>query len=155
MDDLLQVALAVFGIGAYLMAFSRHARMRRWSPAVGLVGQPFWLAFAIGVRAWGLVLIVVAYSVGYAWVLYRAWRADRAATAADRRAIELGDIEQDTHALELLGYCLELRLGPKRWVDTGRAPAHLTLHVQHALEWLEERGRLMRHPDHPSLVTLR
>ena len=70
---MIQLALAVFGLTALFMAMGHNDRARRWAPIVGLCGQPFWIWFAIGVQAWGLLVLSLAYTAVYlrgAWVLW-------------------------------------------------------------------------------------
>jgi len=74
MQAVIQLALAVFGLSAMFMAMGNNPRARRWAPIVGLCGQPFWIAFAIGTQAWGLLVLSLAYSAVYvrgAWVQWR------------------------------------------------------------------------------------
>ncbi|MGV8823013.1 hypothetical protein [Methylibium petroleiphilum] len=71
---MIQLALAVFGLTAMWLAMGGNARGRRWAPIVGLCGQPFWMWFAFGVQAWGLMVLSLAYTVVYlrgAWVQWR------------------------------------------------------------------------------------
>ncbi len=66
-----QLALALFGLSALWMALGNSPRARRWAPLVGLCGQPFWIVFALGVDAWGLLAMSLAYTAVYvrgAWV---------------------------------------------------------------------------------------
>jgi len=71
---MLQMALAFFGLTALFMAMGNNPRARRWAPIVGLAGQPFWIAFAIGAQAWGLLLLSIAYSAVYARGAFVQWR---------------------------------------------------------------------------------
>ena len=74
MQAVIQLALAVFGLTAMFMAMGNNPRARRWAPIVGLCGQPFWIAFAIGALAGGLLVLSLAYSAVYvrgAWVQWR------------------------------------------------------------------------------------
>lgn len=72
-----QFALAFFGLTAMWLAMGNSARGRRWAPLVGLAGQPFWLAFAIGTDAWGLLALSLAYSAVYARGAWVQWRPAR------------------------------------------------------------------------------
>lgn len=68
---MIQFLLAFFGLLSLWMATGRSDRARRWAPVVGLLGQPAWLAFAVGAEAWGLFALSLAYTVVYlrgAWV---------------------------------------------------------------------------------------
>jgi len=71
---MLQLALAFFGLMAMFMAMGNNPTARRWAPIVGLCGQPFWIAFAIGAQAWGLLLLSIAYSAVYARGAFVQWR---------------------------------------------------------------------------------
>lgn len=71
---MIQLALAVFGLSAMWMAMGRSPRARRWAPVVGLCGQPFWLAFAVSVQAWGLFVLSLAYTAVYLRGAWLQWR---------------------------------------------------------------------------------
>jgi hypothetical protein len=73
---MIQLALAFFGLTALYMATGRSGRARRWAPLVGLAGQPFWVAFALDARAWGLQTLSLAYSVVYVRGAWLQWRAE-------------------------------------------------------------------------------
>ena len=65
-----QLGLAFFGLLALWMAMSMSARARFWAPWVGLLGQPWWLAFAFqaqaaGVDSRGLFVTVGCFTVAY------------------------------------------------------------------------------------------
>lgn len=78
-EALVQLGLACFGLTAMWWALGVNARLRRWAPIVGLVGQVFWFTFAWqvhqqGVDVRGLVVLCSAYTVVYvrgAWVQWR------------------------------------------------------------------------------------
>ncbi len=73
-QGLVQMALAFFGLSAMWMAMGKSARARKWAPLVGLCGQPFWLAFALQAKAWGLLALSLAYSFVYARGVWVQWR---------------------------------------------------------------------------------
>ena len=62
---LIQLGIAAFGLTALWMAMGHNVTQRKWAPVVGLVGQVFWTAFAWQTQAWGLALLVVAYTAVY------------------------------------------------------------------------------------------
>jgi hypothetical protein len=62
----IQLALATFGLSSLWMAMGRSAPARRWAPVVGLIGQPFWFAFAWQTGGWGLLALTCAYTAVYA-----------------------------------------------------------------------------------------
>lgn len=72
---MIQFALAFFGLTAMWLAMGTSLRGRRWAPVIGLAGQPFWLAFAIGAEAWGLLALSLAYSAVYVRGAWLQWRA--------------------------------------------------------------------------------
>lgn len=71
---MIQFALAFFGLTAMWLAMGVSARGRRWAPIVGLCGQPFWIWFAIGVQAWGLLVLSLAYTAVYLRGAWLQWR---------------------------------------------------------------------------------
>ncbi len=70
MNPVWSYVLAGLGVTGLLIAASR--------PKVGwwfnIVAQVPWLAYAVVSRQWGFVLTPVAYAVGYARLLRRAYR---------------------------------------------------------------------------------
>lgn len=70
-----QFLLAFFGLTALWLAMGNSAKGRKWAPVVGLMGQPAWLAFAIQSKAWGLLIISIAYTLVYARGAWKQWRA--------------------------------------------------------------------------------
>lgn len=74
-----QLGLAFFGMLSLWMAMGDNTRARFWAPWVGLAGQPFWLAFALevraaGVNADGLFLTVGCFTVVYLRGAWLQWR---------------------------------------------------------------------------------
>jgi TRAP-type C4-dicarboxylate transport system permease small subunit len=78
MSQLTQLALAFFGLTSAWMAMaSLSERARRWSPVVGLCGQPAWAAFALSLpteSAWPLYLTVPAFTLVYLRGIWVQWR---------------------------------------------------------------------------------
>ncbi len=65
-----QLGLAFFGLLSLWLAMSISARARFWAPFVGLLGQPFWYAFAMesnsaGVDSRGLFFTVACFTFVY------------------------------------------------------------------------------------------
>ena len=71
---IVQLALAFFGLLALSFAMGHNPQLRRWAPVVGLLGQPFWIAFAVSTSAWGLVVVSIAYTLVYARGAWVQWR---------------------------------------------------------------------------------
>lgn len=69
-----QLFIAIFGLSSLWMALGDDPRARRWAPVVGLCGQPFWLAFAIETKGWGLGVLVAAYTVVYLRGVVVQWK---------------------------------------------------------------------------------
>lgn len=72
-----QLALAFFGLAALWMSQGDNLQARRWAPVVGMLGQPFWIVFAIDAGAWGLLLLSLAYTVVYVRGAMVQWRYRR------------------------------------------------------------------------------
>lgn len=77
LKDLAQLGMSVFGLAALGMAYSGRARMMKWSPLVGLIGQPFWALFAWIVSSWALALLVPAFSAVYLFGVWVQWELRR------------------------------------------------------------------------------
>jgi hypothetical protein len=68
-----QFLLALFGLTALWLAMGNSVRERKWAPVVGLLGQPAWLYYAIQSKAWGLLIISIAYTPVYARGAWKQW----------------------------------------------------------------------------------
>ena len=66
-----QVAITILGSASvWLLATKRY----RWGFAAGLLSEPFWLWTALAHRQWGIVLLVLIFTAGYANGLRTHWR---------------------------------------------------------------------------------
>lgn len=76
---MIQVAFAFFGVMAVFMMYTPNERLKRWSPVVGLAGQPFWAAFAYTTQPtpWGLVFTCVVFSLAFSYGIWRMWSAPK------------------------------------------------------------------------------
>lgn len=72
---MIQLAIAVFGLTSICFAMGNRPLLRKWAPVIGLAGQPFWAYFAWSTSAWGLGLLVAAYTAAYAWGIWVQWGA--------------------------------------------------------------------------------
>ena len=68
-----QLLIAVFGLTSIWFAMGHNPVLRKWAPVIGLAGQPFWLAFAWQSQAWGLGLLVAAYTLVYLRGVWVQW----------------------------------------------------------------------------------
>lgn len=68
-----QLFIAVFGLTAICFAMGNDPALRMWAPFIGLAGQPFWCYFAWKTKAWGLAVLVAAYSGAYTWGIWVQW----------------------------------------------------------------------------------
>jgi hypothetical protein len=73
--NLAQLGMSIFGLTALVMAYSGQTRLMKWSPLVGLTGQPFWALFAWIVSSWALALLVPAFTAVYLYGIWKQWRA--------------------------------------------------------------------------------
>ena len=62
---LAQVGIAMFGATAVFLVCQKDARVRRWGPVCGLIGQPFWVWSSIDAGQWGILALTVLYT--YSW----------------------------------------------------------------------------------------
>jgi hypothetical protein len=65
LDDLAQVFIALFGIGALFMQYSDFPVLRKWAPWVGFAGQPAWIYSAYTGGKWGMLAVTVGYTIGW------------------------------------------------------------------------------------------
>jgi hypothetical protein len=70
-----QLFIAVFGLTSIWFAMGHNATLRKWAPIIGLCGQPFWAWFAYQSNAWGLAVLVSAYTLVYMRGAILQWRA--------------------------------------------------------------------------------
>ena len=69
---MIQFIILVLGCATIcLLASKKH---QRWGFAIGLVSEPFWLWSALANGQWGIVLLVVWYTISYAIGLKNHWR---------------------------------------------------------------------------------
>jgi hypothetical protein len=73
--DLVQVAIGVTGVMAIILLHAKKPSVRRWSPVVGLAGQPFWLLISYNTQAWGMLFVSCLYTAVWAIGAYAAWFA--------------------------------------------------------------------------------
>ena len=69
-----QLFIAMFGLTSIWCAMGHNAKARKWAPVIGLAGQPFWFAFALDTKAWGLLALVAAYTAVYVRGILVQWR---------------------------------------------------------------------------------
>ena len=62
---MIQFFMALFGLTSIYCAMGKSARLRKWAPIIGLAGQPAWAWFAWQSQAWGLGVLVLAYTLVY------------------------------------------------------------------------------------------
>lgn len=60
-----QLFIAVFGLTAIWLALGKDDNLRKWSPVCGLIGQPFWMYFALQNGGWGIFILTIAYTLVY------------------------------------------------------------------------------------------
>lgn len=70
---MIQFLMALFGLTSIYCAMGNNARLRKWAPIIGLAGQPAWFWFAWQSQAWGLSLLVAAYSLVYVHGIRVQW----------------------------------------------------------------------------------
>jgi len=60
-----QFFIAIFGLTALWLALGKDDNLRKWSPICGLLGQPFWMYFAIRNGGWGILILTFFYTLVY------------------------------------------------------------------------------------------
>lgn len=77
LQNVAQLGMSVFGLSALAMTYSGRVRLMKWSPIVGLVGQPFWATYAWIHWSWALALLVPAFSAAYLYGWWKQWEGRR------------------------------------------------------------------------------
>ena len=60
-----QLFIALFGLTSIWLAMGNNPTGRKLAPLIGLAGQPAWAWFAYQSNAWGLGVLVGAYTIVY------------------------------------------------------------------------------------------
>ena len=60
-----QLFIALFGLTSITLAMGNNPTGRKLAPLIGLAGQPAWAWFAYQSNAWGLGVLVGAYTLVY------------------------------------------------------------------------------------------
>jgi len=69
LEVIAQIGIAVTGmLSIFLVAYKS-----KWGPVFGLLGEPFWLITAINNGQWGVILLVLAYTIGWGLGVYEWW----------------------------------------------------------------------------------
>lgn len=69
----IQLALAVLTLTAFLLSTSRHERFRRIAPLIGLPAQIPWIASVDWSAQWGIGLVTLVYTARYLHLAWRSW----------------------------------------------------------------------------------
>lgn len=72
---IVQTVIALSGVAAIAMLVLGGESARKWSPVVGIVGQPFWLYASWMQAQWGMFSISVAYTLVWGGGVIKIWRA--------------------------------------------------------------------------------
>lgn len=60
-----QFFIALFGLTAMWLALGKSDSQRKWAPVAGLLGQPFWMYFAVNNGGWGILILTFCYTAVY------------------------------------------------------------------------------------------
>lgn len=74
-DGLSQVAITLFSISALLLAYHPDFEVRKWSPVLGILGQPFWMYVAVKRKLWGVILSNCCFIASFLYGIYILWIA--------------------------------------------------------------------------------
>lgn len=84
------LGIAAFGLIAVTLALGNNRRARRWSPIIGLIGQPFWFLLAFQQHSGGLLIVSALWTLVYLRGVWAFWLSRDARwqrrTAAKRAA---------------------------------------------------------------------
>lgn len=178
--NIVQAGLAVCGIASLFMAMGHNQVRRKWAPVVGLVGQPFWLVFALSTNAWGLLVTIAAFTSVYLFGAYEHWKKPELLVVTPHAMASTSDTQQHMvylaaeiadHAAvsAIFDNCPFITMGNLTWYDTLRAGEsavdapnydrayHLEVvaAVQRAVRYLDMRRVIAYHPTQKALVRLK
>jgi hypothetical protein len=60
-----QFFIDLFGLTAMWLAFGKSDSQRKLAPIAGLLGQPFWMYFAVKNGGWGILILTFCYTAVY------------------------------------------------------------------------------------------
>lgn len=67
---LAQIGIALCGVSAVWLSQDPRLAWRRWSPVLGLLGQPFWFVETISSGQWPITALCALYT----WSWWRGFR---------------------------------------------------------------------------------
>ena len=70
---MIQFFIAIFGLTSMAFAQSNNLVLRRWSPVIGLISEPFWFAATVPTGQYGMVCLCIAYTLIFAWGIRVQW----------------------------------------------------------------------------------
>jgi len=70
---MIQFLMAACGLTSIYCAMGDNPRLRKFAPIIGLAGQPAWAWFAWQSQAWGMGLLVAAYTLVYIRGIWVQW----------------------------------------------------------------------------------
>ncbi len=69
--DVITAVTALLGISIAL--YSDSPKTKKWSPVVGLVGQPFWVYESFMTHSWGILFVSVTYFIIWGGGIIKYW----------------------------------------------------------------------------------
>ena len=67
------IFLAIVGVSAVWFSQSSNPRAARWSPVLGLLGQPAWFYTSYATENWGIFMLSFFYTAAWGKGLYKHW----------------------------------------------------------------------------------
>ncbi|CAB4223404.1 hypothetical protein UFOVP1670_41 [uncultured Caudovirales phage] len=68
-----QVAIGVCGITSVWLSQDRRPGVRRWACIFGIMAQPFWVYATLQAEQWGILILTLVYTVGWARGIWNHW----------------------------------------------------------------------------------
>ncbi len=72
MQEAVQAALVLFGVGAVYLSQSANPASRKWACIVGMAGQPFW--FIAAYPQPGMLIVVTLYTLVWGKGIWTHWK---------------------------------------------------------------------------------
>jgi hypothetical protein len=80
-DNWIQLGILVFGCtGVCLLGIpdswgAQWAELKRYAPILGLLSQPLWFVFSRRSKAWGIMILNIAYTISWSFGVWLNWIA--------------------------------------------------------------------------------
>lgn len=73
LETVSQISLTILSLAGVVASVSHNFKLRRWSPVLGVVAQPFWLYSTWHAGMWGIFAVSFVYLAIYSFGVWNLW----------------------------------------------------------------------------------